>query len=579
MSRLTGLLRALPRLPMVLRTLRHLRPEQARAQLHHMLFGLPRPRPHAGPIPEPSRLRSQPAFLPPSPHVRADTASPGSQASTDPPTRGGGPWQVVLLERSLALDPASPDGIDWAGQPHGPLVAYHWHQHEYLRLAAFAPDERARILESWIAGHPAGIGWDPHPISLRLFCWGKLLLEAGALPDSAALRARLHASLADQAETLAAGIEVRLQANHLLTNLMGLVFAGLVFEGAAADRWLGHADWLGRELAAQVHPDGGHEERSPMYHALLLENLLDLLNLARASSRAKADWIDAWRTTAERMLRALAVYTRPDGDLALLADSGLAVAQPPARLVDYARRVGALAAEGAAVGSGGSIHLPQSGYLRLRAGDWDLIASVAGPAPPHQPGHAHCDALAFELSLANARLVCDTGLYDYRPGTRRDQARATAGHATLQFDGREQAELWAAHRIGARPEVALLAWDGAGVAQAACRGYGRGAPRQLRSFAVDDECVTIVDRVEDDCGEVVSRWPLHPDWRVELAGSRARLVHAGGARVEIELPDAFEWAVCRMDYFPTFHVATERAVLVGRRRGPFEARLRLRRLA
>jgi len=37
---------------------------------------------------------------------------------------------------------------------------------------------------------------------------------------------------------------------------------------------------LARELREQILPDGGHFERSPMYHAILLKDVLDLLHLA-----------------------------------------------------------------------------------------------------------------------------------------------------------------------------------------------------------------------------------------------------------------------------------------------------------
>ena len=36
-----------------------------------------------------------------------------------------------------------------------------------------------------------------------------------------------------------------------------------------------------RELPEQILADGGHFELSPMYHALVLEDLLDLVNIAR----------------------------------------------------------------------------------------------------------------------------------------------------------------------------------------------------------------------------------------------------------------------------------------------------------
>ena len=78
-----------------------------------------------------------------------------------------------------------------------------------------------------------------------------------------------------------------------------------------------------------------------MYHALLLENVLDLLNLCRAApERAPAGLAPALAGAAERMLDALAVLSHADGRIALFADSAFDVAAEPAALADYARRLG-----------------------------------------------------------------------------------------------------------------------------------------------------------------------------------------------------------------------------------------------
>jgi uncharacterized heparinase superfamily protein len=33
--------------------------------------------------------------------------------------------------------------------------------------------------------------------------------------------------------------------------------------------------------------------------------------------------------------------------------------------------------------------------------------------PSYQPGHAHCDALSFELCIGRERVVTDTGVTEY----------------------------------------------------------------------------------------------------------------------------------------------------------------------
>jgi len=598
----------------LLRTVRPLRFAQVLAQLRHALLGIAPPRraPLAGgKAPALAIARPATAYLPPPPHVKR---------------LDDGRFEL------LATAFAPPSGADWTTREHGPLFAYHLHQHEYLRCADVPPALREQTIGDWIRSQRGGVGWDPHPTGLRLVAWGKLLTTPGQLPgddgtnggagvgmDAAsgtvdAARDAMLRSFADQAETLSHALEVRLQANHLLSNLLCVVFAGMLIDSPSSGAWRARAARLRRELAAQVHPDGGHEERSPMYHAALLEGVLDLLNLCRAApERAPAGLADALVSSASRMSAALEVLSHPDGRIALFADSAFDVAPDPGELREYAARLG--------VGSGGEVarahdgadgrgerrsaRLPDTGYLRLVAGDWWLVASVAGPSPAHQPGHAHCDALAFELSVAGRPLVADPGVFEYVAGPRRRYARATSSHATLQVDGEEQAEIWSAHRVGGRPEVALVRFDARGEAEATCRGWSRRRTLHRRRFRMTPDGVEIKDAIEGPASALRACLPIAPGWEVELvpgegpvaaaggAGSesavasparggavaRCRALDGSGVAVEITLPGAFAWRVEAGTCFPSFGRALARPVLVGAGATCAGASIRFRRLA
>lgn len=571
MSRIGTVMGLAGKLPTVLRTLRHLRFEQARAQIHHALVGLPEPSRSEGEAPSLAITQAYTEFLVPPNHVR-------SLASDETPSR------IQLLETPFDLD----DRTEWETDEHGPLFAYHLHQHEYLRLDDFSPKTRAQHMLDWVQSHPRGRGWDPHPISLRLLCWGKMLTTPEMLVLGQSDRAILLASLADQAETLAQGLEIRLQANHLLSNRLSVVWAGMLLDGRTSASWRAQTAGLINELDLQVRPDGGHEERSPMYHALILENVLDLLNLCLAApDRAPEGLSTALQETASRMVAALDFWTHPDGDIALFADSAFGIAAKPAVIRDYAARLGVVKAGIAGAGLGVRARcLPQTGYVRIEDDTWCLLASVAGPSPAHQPGHAHCDGLAFELSVGGTRFVTDTGLFEYRPGARRDGARATASHATLQFDDEEQAEVWSAHRIGGRPQIELLAFAESGSAEAQCRGWSRPKTRHLRRFEIESGAVVIRDRVDGPFSTLRACYPIAPGWEVSIEGDHAHAIWRGAkveadakngkdgkdgkgigieqpARLRIDLPSELAWRVERGVYFPSFGVERERLMLVG----------------
>jgi uncharacterized heparinase superfamily protein len=301
-----------------------------------------------------------------------------------------------------------------------------------------------------------------------------------------------------------------------------------------------------------------------MYHALLLEQMLDLLNLVRARpERAPAGLEDELADAAGRMCGALEVWTHPDGEIALFSDSALGMAQPPGRLGDYAASLGVAVQEPAA-----RSFLAEGGFVRLRDESLHLIASVAGPSPAHQPGHAHCDALAFELSVAGRRVVTDTGVFEYVPGPRRDLARATRSHATIEVAGHDQAEMWAAHRVGGRPRVRVLEHVPERSCEAVCTAWAPGDVAHRRRFALEAGALVVRDMLDGGPRPVHLTLPLAPGLRARLVGGvgvapQLAVQLDSEALLRVELPGGVAWRLEPGDYFPEFGRCERRWLLVG----------------
>jgi len=177
-------------------------------------------------------------------------------------------FRFLNVERRCSL------AADW--QPGGADKLWIYNLHYFDDLNAHAAANRRhwhhQLLERWVAENPPGQGegWEPYPLSRRIVNWVKWGLRGNAFP------AACRTSLAVQARWLLGRLEYHLLGNHLLANASALVHAGLYFAGPEAERWYGRGmHILGRELPAQVLPDGGHFERSTMYHASTLEHLLD----------------------------------------------------------------------------------------------------------------------------------------------------------------------------------------------------------------------------------------------------------------------------------------------------------------
>ncbi len=284
---------------------------------------------------------------------------------------------------------------DWNRRESKKIWLYNLHYFDDLN-AEGAPSRRdwhASLVSRWILENPPGHGngWEPYPTSLRIVNWIKWALSGNELPPVA-----VH-SLAVQVRYLHRRLEFHLLGNHLFANAKALIFAGLYFLGDEAAIWLNKGvRTLVVEVPEQVLKDGGHFERSPMYHALIQEDLLDLVNLYRTFGReAPADWLAA----GERMHAWLHALTHPDGEIALFNDSAFALNPTWAGLNAYRNRLGLATIH---EGPRRLTHFPESGYIRGELVDWHPPAGCCGfdPRDQRQCGRSGQSAPGFGSAQA-----------------------------------------------------------------------------------------------------------------------------------------------------------------------------------
>ncbi|MBL8287711.1 MAG: alginate lyase family protein [Rubrivivax sp.] len=444
---------------------------------------------------------------------------PQREASLLAPTRLG----FLGVEHDL-------DAVGW-DDPALPLLwRYNLHYFDDLN-AAGAQRRRAwqrDLVARWLAANPPHVhatAWAPYPTSLRIVNWIKWFL-AGEPAQAPWL-----ASLAVQVRWLARRLEWHLLGNHLFANAKALVFAGLYFEGPEADAWLATGvRILLRELPEQVLADGAQFERSPMYHALALEDVLDLINVLRTLAPGPASGSPAQRLAAaleERagpMLHWLRCLTHPGGTLARFNDTAEGIAPPCRDIERYAAALGVTAAPAPELGA---LALRPSGIVRVARGAAVALLDVAPVGPDYLPGHAHADTLSFELSLHGRELIVNRGTSVYGDGPRRQLERGTAAHSTVQLGAHDSSEVWAGFRVGRRARPLQVSIDGWHVA-AAHDGYAHlsGHPLHRRRWRFDaDDRLIIEDRVEPagSARNIAARARFHlaPGLRCEPAGAAA----------------------------------------------------------
>ncbi|MDB5526960.1 MAG: Heparinase family protein [Devosia sp.] len=406
------------------------------------------------------------------------------------------------------------------------LWLYNLHYFEDLN-AEDAADRRAwheAIIARWIVENPPGSapGWEPYPTSLRIVNWIKFALAGNALSPEA------RHSLAIQVRWLTGRLEWHLLGNHLFANAKALVFAGLFFDGEEAEAWrLRGQRILDRELPEQILADGGQFERSTMYHALALEDGLDLLNLARAFCRPAWAALDP---AIARMRHWLAVMSHPDGEITFFNDAAIGIAPSPAELEHYAGR---LDLPPLVDPERPIAELPASGYVRVAVGPVVALLDMAPLGPDYLPGHGHADTLSLELSFNGRRVVVNSGTGVYGGSPERLRQRGTRAHNTVVLNGLNSSQVWGGFRVArrARPiDIVVQRNDDATLVAAAHDGYRHlaGNPVHRRQWRFTADEVRIEDTISGAFRTATAHLHFHPDIDISPRADGYQLALADG---------------------------------------------------
>ncbi|MFZ3006954.1 MAG: alginate lyase family protein [Phenylobacterium sp.] len=471
-------------------------------------------------------------------------------------------WAAPVWRQSTMLGPASfkflneahalASDADWNNEAWPRLWLYNLHYFD--DLDAFGSESRKdwhnALIARWLAENPppAGPGWEPYCLSLRIVNWCRWAWSGGHL-DAAATH-----SLAVQLRALADQLEVHLLGNHLWANAKALVVGSLFFMGPEADSWLATGlRYLRRELNEQVLADGGHFERSPMYHNIIAGDLLDLLEAALVVPERLPDGlVNEMRRAARNMVCWAEAMSHYDGEPSFFNDSAMGIA-PPARALRAHLEALGLSSPG---DREDLLHLRASGYVRAEIGDALLLADVGDIGPNYLPGHAHADTLSFELSLHGRRVLVNSGTSVYEASERRRRERGTAAHNTVVVNTADSSEVWSSFRV-ARRACTFGTWAkrdaGQLVVEGAHDGYrrlpGRVDHRRRWTLAVQE--LVIHDELSGRSETASAYFHFHPDVGLREIRRGVFLGDVGGRAFEIAF-DGGKAAIEESEWAPEF---------------------------
>ncbi len=363
-------------------------------------------------------------------------------------------------------------------------VTWELNRHQYFmklgQAYVLTRDERyaqtfVAHLESWMEANPPklGINWASSlEVAFRSISWlWAIYFFKPAVPAETLKRALKFLYL--NARHLESYLSTYFSPNtHLTGEALGLFYLGtLLPEFKEARRWQD----LGREILIEqipvhVKPDGVYFEQSSYYQRYTTDFYLHFLILSRANGITLP-------TTVEQALVSLLDHlmhiTRPDGTTPFFGDDdgGRLVMLDTRAPNDFRPSL----ATGAALFSRGDYKFvagdateellwllgteglqkyaslkadpptelakafPDGGYFVMRDGWTDASNYLLFDCGPHGAlncGHAHADALSFELAANGRTVLVDPGTYTYTGSKElRDWFRSSQAHNTVTLDG------------------------------------------------------------------------------------------------------------------------------------------------
>ncbi len=369
--------------------------------------------------------------------------------------------------------------IDWNFSGHGKLWAYNLNYFDFLFLPNFEEVEKVELIEQYCTGFDTlKDGLEPYPISIRGINWVKFFSLTGKNT------ARFDECLFRQYKVLCANLEFHLLANHLLENAFSLLFGAYYFRN---EQFYARArKLLLSQLEEQIFLDGGHFERSVMYHQIVLYRLLECYDLVASNDWKQDDLLKVLGAKAENMLNWLQQMTFSNGDIPYVKDSAPGIAPNTEAILSFALKIG--------LSPKRESTLMDSGYRFYKSSNLEVLADVGAVNPSYQPGHAHADALNFCLYANGHPVIVETGTSTYNINARRQLERSTEAHNCLTLVRHNSSTVWGGFRVAERAKVDVT-HEKEGEVTAEHDGYKKFGLRVSRNFSMEEDKFELTDSV------------------------------------------------------------------------------------
>lgn len=450
----------------------------------------------------------------------------------------------------------------WHSQTIDKLALYNLNYFDFLN-AEYRDVQPEALMTHWIENqyYLAPFALDAYPASLRIVNWLKCLQRSGNAEP--VILNHLESELVH----LSKNLEWHILGNHLFANAKALLFGGVLLQSQHANQFfkLGY-DIYTRELEEQLLADGGNFELSPMYHAIFLEDLLDVYNLILAFPEHQNLQKLKVKTYHKivNMFMWLKKMIHPDGEFSHFNDTALNVAPNYKSLRSYASRLGFSADEL----DSDVYQLGESGYVRIENSEFIVLFDAANVGPNYIPGHAHADTLSFELSTPEQRILVNSGTSVYGLSDERVRQRSGAAHNVLRIGQRDSSHVWSGFRVAQRAKVKKIHPIANGV-EASHNGYSSifGGASHTRGISLMQGKVTVEDRVNTSGEQLVELYfHCEPSIKLSVLDNHIELTLADQSALYFHKHAALSYQILDSTYHPGFNQSLPNKVIYAKAR-------------
>lgn len=337
----------------------------------------------------------------------------------------------------------------WKNKGLQHLWRYNLHYFEYLFKLAYEYSKGNNqniyyekfkdLITSWVDNNPYayGDGWHPYTVSLRISNWIATyqIFKENILCDNEFDKS-LRESIFLQYKYLQYNLEKDVLGNHYYENIKALIIGSVFFEDKKVKEKFKKE--LLKQLNEQILEDGMHFELSPMYHKIILEDLIKI------SYWLKDEEIyNHLVPYIKKMIDVTFSFEKNFGKTPAFNDSADGVSKDYKSLLEVCNIYFKLSPQS-------NTNFDKSGYFIIEDQNKKLIFDTGEISPTYLPAHGHCDALSFELSINGSPFIVNSGTYRYESGEWRDYFRSTKAHNTVSISGQEQSQFWGSFRVAKR---------------------------------------------------------------------------------------------------------------------------------